>query len=468
VAVLASLVGLFFGLDYERFVAHRLEGGGFDAMRPGDRGHPDVLAGLHRLHAWWVEANARPADVFVTGLVSDLGLLPFAAAGELGSLRAGALVYALDAVRAAAAAGEASLPGALQALGAALDLSEAEAPLEPGRQDVVRLMNLHQAKGLEAAVVILADPAGGRSRTPEMHVERSAEGVARGYLRVTEAGEGFRRDRVLAVPLDWEEKEAAENRFEAAEEVRLLYVAVTRAKEELLVVRSDGGRDASPWCALHPWLDERDETIEMEPGEPAARARVELTPEAAEATSAAASAAMKRLGEPSYVHATVTDLSKGVERRSGFDRSGGASPPRDGFRGFSWGSAVHGALAAAALDPEPLTLRASCRDLLVQNERPLDDHGEPVELAELVDLVGAVKGSELWARALGAERMLAEVPFAVPTPHADVEKKLRAARAAATARSSRRRTVTTLSVAPASVPRRNASRSSRASSSPSP
>ena len=32
-------------------------------------------------------------------------------------------------------------------------------PLEPGRTDVVRLMNLHKAKGLEADVVFLADPA---------------------------------------------------------------------------------------------------------------------------------------------------------------------------------------------------------------------------------------------------------------------------------------------------------------------
>ena len=157
VAVVAALVGLFFGLDYERLVAHRLEGGGFDAMRPGEHGHPDVLEGLRQLNAWWQTTTEEPADIFVTSLVSELGLLPVAAAGELGSLRAGALVYALDAVRTAAAAGEASLPGALAALGSALDLAEAEAPLEPGRIDVVRLMNLHQAKGLEAPVVILAD-----------------------------------------------------------------------------------------------------------------------------------------------------------------------------------------------------------------------------------------------------------------------------------------------------------------------
>ncbi len=414
VAVLAALVGLFFGLDYERLLQHRLEGGGFDAMRPGNKGHPDVLRALRTLNAWWTRANGSPADVFVTGLVSELGLLPYAAAGELGSLRAGAMVYALEAVRAAATAGDASLPDALAALGAALDLAEAEAPLEPGRPDVVRLMNLHQAKGLEAKVVVLADPSGARHRRPDLHVERTGGGVALGYVRVTEAREGFRSDQVLAVPAGWEDKEAAEERFDAAEETRLLYVAVTRAKEELLVARWDEGRDGSPWQALHDWLDERATLLDLERGNPLPRARVELSGEEAHDQISAAGDGVGRLATPSYRHVTVTDVAKAPV---GVDRS--VEPPspkadRGGFRGFSWGSAVHGALAAATVGSDPLGLRATCRDLLVENERPLDDHGEPVELDELLALVAAVRESELWQRAHRSERVLSEVPFAVP------------------------------------------------------
>jgi len=415
VAVVAALVGLFFGLDYERLVQHRTEGGGFDAMRPGEHGHPEVLEALRKLNAWWLESNSCPADVFITGMVSELGLLPYAAAGELGSLRAGAMVYALDAVRAAATAGEASLPGALAALGAALDLAEAEAPLEPGRPDVVRLMNLHQAKGLEAPVVVLADPAGGRSRRPEIHVERGLHGAAIGYVRVVESAEGYRSDQVLAEPSGWQEKEAAEELFDRAEEVRLLYVAVTRAKEELLVARWEDDRDGSPWQALHPWLDERADVLDLEPSEPPPRAGVELTGDEAAGQVAAAARRVSGLSEPSYRHLTVTDLAKASDERS-YDRGArkpGQASVRDGFRGFSWGSAVHGALAAAAVDADPLGLRATCRDLLVENERPLDDHGEPVELTELLDLVRSVRESELWRRAQRAERMLSEVPFAV-------------------------------------------------------
>jgi ATP-dependent exoDNAse (exonuclease V) beta subunit len=82
-------------------------------------------------------------------------------------------------------------------------------------------------------------------------------------------------------------------------------------------------------------------------------------------------------------------------------------------RGFSWGSVVHGALAAAAVDSPPEFLRGTCRDLLREYQRPLDDLGEPIELTELLQVVGAVRASELWTRALEADKMMVEVPFAV-------------------------------------------------------
>ncbi|HUF76352.1 MAG TPA: UvrD-helicase domain-containing protein [Longimicrobiales bacterium] len=421
VRVVAALVGLFFGIDYERLVDHRLEGGGLDVMRPGERGAPDVLAALRTLHAWWRTSSRDPADVFVSRLVSELGLLPYAASGELGTLRAGALVYAVDAVRAAALAGDASLPGALAALQSALELPEAEAPLEPGRPHVVRLMNLHQAKGLEGTVVILADPSGAREHAPEMHVTRSADGSAVGHLRVTEAVEGFGADKVLAVPADWDAKEAAERRFEAAEGVRLLYVAVTRARQELLVARWMDSPDASPWRALHPWLDERAPLLELEPAPPPPRASVEVAPEEVRQREAQAAERLARRGAATYAHESVTELVKTADASDGRRREGEPRPEGD-FRGFSWGSAVHGALAAAVGAPDPEALRATCRDLLVENARPLDDHGEPVELRELEELVRAVQGSELWARALRAERMHAEVSFAAPGDVADGEE----------------------------------------------
>jgi ATP-dependent helicase/nuclease subunit A len=424
VKVVTVLVGLFFGLDYERLVQHRLEGGGFDAMWPGDRGQGDVLAALGRLHGWWKRSISEPADIFVGAVVSELGLLPYAAAGELGSLRAGALLYALDAVRAAALAGDTSLPGALQSLDAALDLREAEAPLEPGRADSVRLMNLHQAKGLEGTVVILADPTESTRRTPSAHMTRSEAGRAERFLRVVEPQGSFRAARDLARPARWRSMEAAETRFDEAEEVRLLYVAVTRAREELVVARWPEGRGVSAWAPLDGWLDANAECLPLEVTPPAPRQDLEQGDAQIAAGIVAAAEALRISGQPTYEHASVTRVSKGRETAAGSATSpsagtafGGSPAPRaqpEELRGYSWGSAVHGALAAAASGAGAEALRAACRDLLVEYQRPLDDHGEPVELRELLDLVRAVRASDLWSRAEAADQRLVEVAFAVP------------------------------------------------------
>ncbi|MDX1495350.1 MAG: UvrD-helicase domain-containing protein, partial [Longimicrobiales bacterium] len=395
VKVLAALVGLFFGIDYERLVEHRLCGGALDVMVPGDQGHPEVLAALRRLHGWWRTSVTRPADVFVTGLAHDLGMLPLAASGELGSIRAGALLYALDSVRAAALAGDASLPGALEALTAALELTEAEAPLEPGRPDALRLMNLHQAKGLEGTVVILADPTDRISFRPDVHLSRSEDGSAEGFLRVTEPATGRGRPDDLARPLGWSEREAREERFEAAEEVRLLYVAVTRAREELLVARWPDGKGTSPWAPLDDWLEEHATSLELAIDDALPREELELGPEAAAEALREAEAGLRRASESSYRHTTVTELAKGGGVGVDYAGARAGADEEERLRGFAWGSAVHGALAVAATDPSTEALRAACRNLLIENQRPLDDHGEPVELAELLELVDTVRASEL-------------------------------------------------------------------------
>jgi ATP-dependent helicase/nuclease subunit A len=414
VKVVSVLVGLFFGMDFESLVAHGLAKGRFDVIRPGDSGHSEVLAGLRKLNQWWMSASREPADLFLGRLVPELGLLPFAAAGELGSIRAGALVYALDAVRAAALSGDASLPGALDALRSALELKEAEAPLEPARPDVVRLMNLHQAKGLEAPVVVLADPSKPPQFPPDMHVERDGDGSAAGYLRVVEQGRGFRQN-VLARPVLWSAKEEAESRFEAAEQVRLLYVAVTRARDELVVARWVEKPEVSPWASLDRWLMDHADELPIAARDPDPREELSVSPGEIAREIGQAAARLDALTRPTFRHASVTEIAKMADTAShGTEIQASPEEEPGSFRGYSWGSAVHGALAAAAADDSEAGLRASSRGLLVEHSRPLDDHGEPVELEELIALVRAVRASELWQRALASPKVLVEVPFAAP------------------------------------------------------
>ena len=82
-------------------------------------------------------------------------------------------------------------------------------PLEPGRADVVRLMNLHKAKGLEADVVFLADPCGGFKPRVDVHIERRGS-RALGWFKVVRKSEGSYVKKVLGEHADWATHEQAE------------------------------------------------------------------------------------------------------------------------------------------------------------------------------------------------------------------------------------------------------------------
>jgi ATP-dependent exoDNAse (exonuclease V) beta subunit len=103
---------------------------------------------------------------------------------------------------------------------------EADAPVSDGDTDAVRLMSVHAAKGLEFPIVCLADL--GRApytRLPDLLLEGERIGLQ--LVRLDGAG---------ATPtLDYEELGEELRREEAQEEDRILYVAMTRARERLLL-----------------------------------------------------------------------------------------------------------------------------------------------------------------------------------------------------------------------------------------
>ena len=491
VRVLGVLSGPLFGITLDRLVAHRDAGSRFGINRP-PTGDGEVAEALGVLHGWWRRARREPADLTAERLVAETGLFALAAAGTLGELRAGALVYLLDAVRGRALAGDTSIAGAVDALESALAWEDAEAPLVPERPNCVRVMNLHRAKGLEAKVVFLAAPFPEPNWPPDKRVARDEKGVARGTVPIV-VRRGWKRE-VIAQPPTWEEDQRIEGDFEAAERVRLLYVAATRARDELWVASWAGGRarGRSVWGPVEAWAaNEAARGGEAGGGGTIARVvelprkeRPEpdvLDPETDLATPmAAAAAGAERARARSYRLDTVTARAKGKARgdaepsavartvvsaplRSGKaargegpssrsqraaappsrpERAGapdsrphragappseradvpsperaGTPPPTGPLRppagGFEWGSVVHAVLAAAGEGAAGDALEAFARDRLVEFERPVDAAGEPTELAMLLALTEAVRGSEIWSRAMAAAERHTEVPFAV-------------------------------------------------------
>ncbi|MEO5509232.1 MAG: UvrD-helicase domain-containing protein [Longimicrobiales bacterium] len=431
----AVLVGLFFGLDYERLLTHveACTAAGvrdpvsFTSERDGsEQGviDSDVTAALATLRRYWEWTRELAADVAVAHIVDELGLLPLAAADKLGETRAGALLFSLDAIRAAALAGDASLAGAIAALDAALEEDESEAPLEPGRSDVVRVMNLHKAKGLEAPVVILAHPFGDWSPPPTIRIVRAESGDALGYVLVHEK-KSFGAPAVIAQPPEWDRHEEMEARFARAEDQRLLYVAATRAAEELLIGTLEKPASPSPWRSFHPWLFENGMRIDLPEAEQPNRIALERTAEDIRNEISGVDAARGELRRPSYRAAAVTTRKAEIaaSQRPASNAPFTATVDDEDLeaevvaerrvRGTEWGSVVHDALEAAARGAEGEALRHLARGLLIAAERPSDEEGEPLEMEELLGILAAVQNSDVWNRSLSAEDRMIEVPFGI-------------------------------------------------------
>jgi ATP-dependent helicase/nuclease subunit A len=112
---------------------------------------------------------------------------------------------------------------------------EPDAPVEGVEPDAVRLMTIHAAKGLEFPVVCVAD----LGRSPNLHTPELLLDGPRVGLRLRRLDGG---DSVPA--LDYEELCSERREREAQEEDRILYVAMTRARERLLL---SGAVDFSSW-----------------------------------------------------------------------------------------------------------------------------------------------------------------------------------------------------------------------------
>ncbi|MBD3869526.1 MAG: UvrD-helicase domain-containing protein, partial [Acidobacteria bacterium] len=122
--------------------------------------------------------------------------------------------------------------------------SDSESPMADEKTDSVRVLSIHKAKGLECDTVIVPDLA--RSTTdhtpPKLEVGRLPDGTSAASVRLPD----------LRNLVSWY-REREEKAHEEAENIRLLYVAVTRPKNRLIVV-SGWSQGRSPWVdAIAAW-----------------------------------------------------------------------------------------------------------------------------------------------------------------------------------------------------------------------
>ncbi len=186
VSLVGVLRGRLFGISDQQLFQWKQAGGWFSIFADTERDSLKALAvarAIATLAQWYRWTRVLPIAAAIDKILEDSGYLALAATTPAG-VEAGDLLHAVDRVRQVAERGG-NLSDAAEALDEDLEaIGDVESlPLEPGRTDVVRLMNLHKAKGLEAAVVFLADPLGGARGGVSRRIVR--DGVnARGWFVV--------------------------------------------------------------------------------------------------------------------------------------------------------------------------------------------------------------------------------------------------------------------------------------------
>jgi len=397
VLVAAALEGLFFGCSPADLFQARQAGMDFSiAHQPSST---ETVAGraLERLYQWWIFSQRHPVDALLERILDDTGLLPYAASLPLGEIRAGTLLHLVAAVRAAAAAGASDLASAIEVVERTLADDSANASLRPGRTDAVRLMNLHKAKGLEARVVCLLAPVDRTEHEPTAAVDRRRGGQAVGGLVIPND------DGIVAQPVGWAEMAAREAAFEAAEDQRLLYVAATRAKLELVVAqlerqnKSGPVPDQSAWAPLSEVLLEQGTVLDLAPSAAPGRERLAVTAAEMAARTEAADRRREQASVPTYAARTVTQSAKAEreeERAYDLPEAEGAGKGA----GVAWGRAVHRTLEGMGRGRSGASLVAFARAVARDEELGATAEERAEMAGRLVRLAERVAGGPEWAR----------------------------------------------------------------------
>lgn len=394
VAIVAALRGLFFGVSDNELYQFARAGGRFSYFAEAQKGQDIINDAFLRLRKY-NEIAARNAPLTAIELiVEELGTIPLAMSEEMGSSRAGNILKAIDLLRGEKPNSTCSFIELVEYLKDIREMSAMEEmSLFPSTAKSVRIMNLHKAKGLEAPVVILADPGGRRGNyEPERHITRTgAKSV--GYFTISYSVGDYGGGE-LAFPGDWEDYAAEEKLYEAAEKARLDYVAVTRAKNILVVSTYREGETIKPWESLYNYLAKMLRLPLPKAVTFKEKKAFKLTKTEWKTEKEKIAAGLKKISAESYGVSTVTDM---VEKADVFNGEPVGS-------GASWGTVVHRVLEMCGRGKRGI-LEAVGPRLLEEAKMKATD------IDRLIKIVDKTMQDPLWKRMCEAKEKYFEVPF---------------------------------------------------------
>ena len=289
-----------------------------------------------------------------------------------------------------------------------------ESPIPDSDEEAVRVMTIHGAKGLEFPVVVLTGlNSSGRRQSDTVIFDRVRKQV--------EVGLGSKNDRI-STP-GYEELSEKEKKMSEAEDVRLMYVAATRARDHLILSlrrKETGSSSTSKTFAatisetmqgsdlwqpvnlvdLDKCQGSLSDSTSQDPPTP-----IDHSIEARDRWVIERDNLITRMGRPTYVSAT--SLGRHVQEQEDKPEQESDEPWRRGRAGTSVGRAVHAVLQSLDL--------ATGADIEARSRVQAAAEGVPDREKEVAGLIRVAVESDIVHRAVASGRVWREVPVAAPT-----------------------------------------------------
>ncbi len=405
IALVAALRSVWFGMSDEELFQWGQAGGAFslyaqtpDSLISDSKQHFEAALSTLKKYAKW-KTSFSPV-VAIKKIIEDIGLYPLFLAKGYGKRETTNLLQIIEALSVREEAEVTTFSQAVEFIKKQIDEKTKVINLEED-ENAVRIMNVHKAKGLEASIVFLAHPG----KKPEVrnkiwsHISRE-EHSSTGYF-MFERKHGFSR-KPVALPLNWEDYLDEEEAYLLAEEIRVMYVAATRAEKAMIISTFESKNSKNPWNLLLdglPTLEDIEVPELFYENEEVMVSQITCE-EFTEETQGLLDWIDDRK-QPSFSTYSPTEdkqniFTLGIEREEG--------------GGQTWGTAIHEVFEKIVKGEEAEGVIIS---ILTKYDISLG------RIDEAAQAVKRLKDSVIWAELQIAEEVLKEVPFMLKIDVAD-------------------------------------------------
>ena len=249
IPLISVMRSVAFGFDVRELAAVRTfcrEGSFYQAVKDYAETGPeeelrDKISAMFETIAYWKQLNMSVSlEELVRTILESTGYFDYCSGLPVGSRRIANLRLLVEKAAEFESVNYSGLHGFLEYVDAMKnsDIKVAEASAGGDGENAVRIMTIHKSKGLEFPVVILAGVGKKLNSSKSDQLISMHKDYSIGLPHVNRA-EGWHRKTLLQKAIQAKKKREA-----VEEEVRVLYVALTRAKDRLIITGTVGKEDS--------------------------------------------------------------------------------------------------------------------------------------------------------------------------------------------------------------------------------